>query len=257
MALRWLIPLGALLSLSSFAAGGGWLEGAKCPALLPRHAAGYLLLPQESQNASYPLLPYEPQPGDIILYDNDNKFHHLLFKLARTRTPIHVSIVVARQDGTPAILELTGPVAVTAKVVLLEVGPRLSTYPGTMMVRRLRQPLTAEQSCELTAFAEMQVGKRFSVGRVLLQATPFCPHSGLRRTLWGRTHLDRQRWICSEMVVAAGTVAQIFDPLLHPANATHPCDLAYDDTMDLSSLYHPPLPWVAERAAVEPSSLSP
>ena len=59
--------------------------------------------------------------------------------------------------------------------------PRLNTYPGDVMVRRLREPLTPQQSRELTQFAEAQVGKRFAVWRTALQGTPFCPRSGWRR----------------------------------------------------------------------------
>ena len=53
--------------------------------------------------------------------------------------------LIARPDGTPALLELTGPRTLTAKVCIVDVEPRLTNYPGIVMVRRLRQPLTAEQ----------------------------------------------------------------------------------------------------------------
>jgi hypothetical protein len=215
---------------------------------LTRVSAGFLLVPGDlaRDGKEFQVQPYQPQPGDIILYDNDNKLHHFVYKLANTESPMHTAMVIARDDGTPALLELTGPIALTAKVVILDVEPRLSTYPGTVMVRRVRQPLTPEQSRELTHFAQLQVGKRFAAGRIFLQATPLCVHAGWRRDLFGKTYLNRNRWFCSEMVVAAGTCAHVFDPEIHKANATYPRDLAFDDTMDLSQLYHSIAHWVGE-----------
>src|SRR5207237_982933 len=115
-----------------------------------------------------PPLPYLPRPGDIVLYDDFNPFHHFVFKLASTKPPTHVAMVIARADGSPALLDLTGPTVIKGKVVILDVEPRLSNYPGTVMVRRLRQPLTSEQSRELTRFAEAQTGKHFACCRCAL-----------------------------------------------------------------------------------------
>jgi hypothetical protein len=110
-------------------------------------------------------------------------------------------------------------------------------------VRRLRTPLTQEQSRELTSFAHDQCGKRFAFGRVLLQGTPFCPRSGLRHALFGHTYLNRQRWFCSELVIAACCKASLLDPRSCCGNALYPRDLAVDERFDLSPLYHPPMTW--------------
>jgi hypothetical protein len=106
--------------------------------------------------------------------------------------------------------------------------------------------LTPEQSAALTCFALAQEGKKFAVGRLALQITPFRCRLGLRHWLFARTCLDRNRWICSENVVAAATVAGLLDPRVHCANAMYPRDLAYDEHYDLSAAYHEPVLWVAE-----------
>ena len=254
---RWLLSAMALFSLGLFVKGQDIVpaSGKNFPSI-GRLSAGYLIIPQ-GPNSPGQCVPYLPQPGDIVLYDNRNKFHHFVYKIAHTKAPIHASIVINREDGTPALLELTGPLCITAKVVIMEVQPRLASYPGPIMVRRLREPLTPEQSHEMTSFAQAQVGKRFALGRILLQATPFNAHAGVLRSLCGHTYLNRNRWFFSEMVVAAGTKANVFDPKVHFANATYPRDLAFDETMDISSHYHPPLEWVADRPATFASAALP
>lgn len=192
--------------------------------------------------------PYYPLPGDILLYDNFDKFLSVSFKMIGTDTPIHAAIVIERHDGTPAILEVgpnSRPQAFT-QVCIVDVKPRLESYPGGIMVRRPRRPLTKEQSVELTRFALAQEGKDFAVGRLALQGTPFRCRVGLRRWLFARTYLDRDRWICSENVVAAATIAGLLNPKVHFANAMYPRDLAYDEDYDLSATFHNPLLWVED-----------
>lgn len=237
---RWLAPLGLLLLLS-----------APLTAQAPRGAltpVGYLV-PAHPSTVSLPSsVRYEPQPGDIIFFDDHNRLFHLVFKLAKTSSPIHVGIVVAKADGTPALLDLTGPKTITAKVVILDIDERFNKFNGDIKVRRLREPLTQEQSQELTRFAYTEAGKPFALPRVMLQGTPFCPRTGLRRALFGKTHLTRDRWFCSELVVAACCCARLIDPRAHCANATYPRDLAYDERINLSGLYHPLMNWTAGAA---------
>lgn len=212
-----------------------------------RRPAGYLLTPTPVVRVSYPAVqPYWPQPGDILVYDNDNKLFHWMFKVARSAPPTHASMVIARADGTPALLELAGPHTLTAEVCIMDVAPRLESYHGTIEVRRIRRPLTQEQSDNLTRFAESQVGKRFALWRCMLMATPLCPREGLRREWFGHTYQSRHRWFCSELVVAAGAHARLYDWSTYQANATTPRDLAVDELMDLSQLYHPPARWSAQ-----------
>ena len=245
MRLRWLLPIGAILYQCLV------VHGAPEDAAKP--SVGVLVCPRESPQgvSQNEVLPYDPRPGDIVLCDNHSKLHHFVFKFAKTKAPIHASMVIAREDGTPVLLELTGPTLLSAKVCILDLEQRLSTYPGDVMIRRIREPLSTEQCDEMIRFARSQVGKTFAIGRVVLQGSPFNAHCGMRRMLFGNTYFNRHRWFCSELVVAAGTKAHLFEPDTMPANATFPRDLAFDETRDLSALYHPPAPWVVNKASVK------
>jgi hypothetical protein len=194
-------------------------------------------------------IPYYPEAGDIFLYDDLVPWHHLLFRLAGTGPPTHAAIAVEQADHKVVLLELTGPTFIKAKVVFLEIEPRLKSYEGNVMVRTLREPLTEEQSASLSHFAEAQEGKNIALKRGLLQGTPFRCRSGLRQQLFAHTYIDRKRWFCSEMVVAACCAGHFLDPQVYRANAMYPRDLAFDENYDLSGLYRKALPWTAERPA--------
>jgi len=221
------------------------------PAACGCHAqAGYLIVPiKDGQGGfQFQVEPYYPQPGDILLYNYSCTLYSVLFRLIGTNTPTHAAIVIEHPQGGPAILEV-GPHShfhAFTNVCIVDVLPRLSSYPGAIMVRRPCQPLSPEKSADLTRFAVAQNGKRFAVGRLALQITPFRCRWGLRRVLFARTCLDRQRWICSENVVAAATVAGLCDPKVHFANAMYPRDLCYDEHYDLSATYCPPVLWSAD-----------
>jgi hypothetical protein len=187
--------------------------------------------------------PYAPQPGDLIFFDEFNKLHHLAYKFSGTGGPTHVGVVIARCDGTLGFFDITGPRVAFARVSVTDLDARLHNFGGMIVVRRIRQPLTDEQSRDLTCFAYAQQGRHFAMFRVLLQGTPFNARSGLRQALFGKTHLDRNRWFCSEIVVAGCTIAGVLDPRVIHGNATYPRDLAYDETLDLSHLYHPAALW--------------
>lgn len=235
---QWLAPVGALLVLTACLYGTTLpdlsrnIDGPRC------EPVGYLLTGGEP-------VPYRPQPGDLLLWDEFIPLHHFCYKVCGSGPPTHCSIVIAHEDGSPAILDLHGQTVVGAKVVVLQVGPRMCSFTGMILVRRLRQPLCSAGSCALTRFARAQEGKDFAIGRVLLQGTPLNARYGLRRCLFGRTPLDRHRWFCSELVVSAACVAGILDPHVHLANATYPRDLAFDETMDLSCMYEPAVLWCA------------
>jgi hypothetical protein len=190
---------------------------------------------------------YKPQAGDIILYDDFNRFHHIVYKLAGTSAPTHVAMVIAKEDGSPTLLELTGPTVAFAKVSIVDVEHRFTSFGGVILVRRLKSPLGAEQSRNLREFAYAQQGKRFALLRVVAQATPFCPRHGLRHELFARTDLNRHRWFCSELVVAGCTTAGLLDQKICCANCTYPRDLAFDETIDLSPIYHPATLWRPDR----------
>lgn len=247
MSWRWLPPLGIYLIVPAVV----W---AQAPTSEPARAnittVGHVVT-ATSKDSPLQVTAYAPQPGDIVLYDDFNRLFHFVFKLASTAPPTHTAMVIAGRDGKPALLELTGPKVITARVVIMDVDTRFRSYPGTVMVRKIREPLTEEQSRDLTQFAETEVGKAFALPRVILMATPLCPRTGLRKELFGHTYQSRSRWFCSELVVAACAHAKILDGKRCCANATYPHDLAVDQRLDLSAKYHPPALWVADAPLVE------
>src|SRR6516165_12132740 len=74
------------------------------------HPTGYLLLKPESVRTAEiaTVIPYEPQEGDLIFYDDHSKVWTALFKVAGTGPPLHMGIVVRKPGGTLAVLE-AGP----------------------------------------------------------------------------------------------------------------------------------------------------
>ncbi len=211
--------------------------------------AGYCVVPRADGHGGEQLVvePYYPRPGDILLYDNGSKLLDLGFKLVGSGAPIHAAIVIAREDRTPAILEVgpnSQPHAFT-RTYIVDVLSRLESYPGVVLVRRCRKTLTPDESAALTCFAHAQQGKEFAVGRLLLQATPCRCRSGLRRMLFADTYFERRRWICSENVAAAAAVAGILDPKEYPANAIYPRDLAFNEHYDMREVYENAVLWLA------------
>jgi hypothetical protein len=196
---------------------------------------------------------YEPREGDLIFYDDHKLFWTLLFAYAGTGSPLHVGIVVKKADGRLSVLE-AGPDD-TVWVALIDLGPRLrqfhQQFHGTITIRRCKQALTREQSLALSRFAILQDGKRYAVLRLLLQGTWLRPR-GLLAPLLARTYLDRDSWICSELVVAASAVAGLLDPRAVCANATFPRDLVDNRRHDLSAVWHDAEEWRPTAAPVRP-----
>ena len=173
----------------------------------------------------------------------------ILFAYAGTGPPLHMGIVVKKSDGTLAILE-AGPDD-TIHVALLDLEKRLpqfaADFKGTISIRRCKKALTKEQSQALTKFAEDQDGKRYAIGRLLLQGTSFRSRGPVRELILGKTYLDRDSWICSELAVAAGTLVKLFDPKVVFANVAYPRDLVDNERYDLSANWHDAALWLAER----------
>jgi hypothetical protein len=205
------------------------------------HPAGYVALPGDAPAKA---VAYVPREGDLIFYDDHSRAWTALFALAGTGPPLHVGIVIKKPDGTLAVLE-AGPDD-TVWVKLLDLAPRLHQFRrdfgGTVTVRRCKVTLGRKESAALTRFALAQRGKRYAVVRMLLQGTWLRPR-GLLAPLLARTYLDRDAWICSELAVAAGTVAGLFDPTKVRANATYPRDLVDDRRHDLSGVWEAAVEW--------------
>jgi hypothetical protein len=235
---RWLASLGMVLLVAGLSRGGAPVSPCQ---------AGYLVLPVDDPHGFHlDVVPYLPRPGDILLFDDEDPLHHFLLGLKNAGPPVHAAIAYAREDGTPGLLDLTGPTLQSAKVSLLDVMPRLVKYHGEIMVRRILQPMTPEQCAALRSFAQQQQGKEFAMGRMLLQGTPFCCRYGLRHLLFAGTTMDRTRWLCSELVVAGAITAHILDARRFPANCMYPRDLAFDERYDFSPYYCTPVLWVPD-----------
>ena len=179
--------------------------------------------------------PYFPHEGDILFYDDQNKLWTFLFWLGGTKPPFHVGIVVKRPDGSWAVLEAGADDQTW--VWVLDLVPRLHDFEGIIQVRRCKVALTPEQSQRLTAFALAQHGKPYAVMRLALQLTPLRSRGYLHQRFYAGTYLDRNRWVCVEIVVAAGTLVGLFDPAVVKATAVYPLDLLDDHVYDLSPVY--------------------
>lgn len=188
--------------------------------------------------------PYIPREGDLVFFDDHNLFWTALFIWAGTGPPLHVGIVVKKEDGTLAVLE-AGPDD-TIWVKLLDVETRLpqfdKDYKGTITIRRCKKELTSEQSATLTKYAKEQDGKRYAIIRLLLQGTWLRYRGPIRELFLAETNLDRSSWICSELVVAAGTVAELM-PKSVKSNVTYPLDLVYNRRHNLSRIWHDAEVW--------------
>jgi hypothetical protein len=183
--------------------------------------------------------PYVPHEGDMALFDDHSSFWLPLYHLVGSDMPDHSGMFVRLPDGRMALLE-SGPddgKLCGLYVALLDALPRLHQCAGTIYIRRVKHPLTPEQSARLTEFALKHLGDRYALGRLLLQCTPFRARGPVRIALFGKTDLDRHAWLCSELVVGAGTAAGLFDPRIEKANAIYPRDLIYNDHYPLGDTW--------------------
>jgi hypothetical protein len=187
---------------------------------------------------------YVPREGDLIFYDEHSWVWTALFFLAGTGPPLHMGIVVKKPNGGLAVLE-AGPDD-TIWVRLLDLEGRLRQfhrdYGGTITIRRCKVKLSRKKSAALTRFAQAQKGKRYAIFRLLLQGTRFRAR-GLLEPLLAKTYLDRDAWLCSELAVAAGTVAGLFDPRVVKANVTYPRDLVDNRRHNLKAVWHDAVEW--------------
>jgi hypothetical protein len=184
---------------------------------------------------------YVPCAGDLIFFTYRSAFWRTMYALAHTGPPFHVGMVVRLPDGHMAILE-AGP-GDTYQVFILDLVPRLYGHDGPIWVRRLRVPLTPEQSDCLTQFALDQAGKRLAVVRLVLGITPLRSHGWLHARIFGRACIDRCAWYCSELAVAAAAHAGLIDPHRFRPNTIYPRDLFLDKPNEFLLLWEEPRRW--------------
>ena len=197
--------------------------------------------------------PYLPQPGDIMLYTDSNKFWAITHDLALAFEPHGSGIVVRRPDGRLGILE-AGPND-TLRVRILDVLPHLHEYEikGPVWIRKRKAPLTPDQSAALTDFAVRQDGKRFALGRLGLQLTPFRTRGPLRTWFVGKPKGDRCSYFCSELVTEAAVAGGLIDAETARPSATYPHELFHDSSYNLylnrhfslARCWEPPARWMS------------
>jgi hypothetical protein len=188
-------------------------------------------------------VPYEPQAGDLVFF-NDYKPHWIfLYKMVGSDGPYHAALVFRQPNGEFATVE-AGPND-TLHCRILPLTKRLQEFPGTLHIRRVKTPIGKEREDSLANWAQAQDGKRYALGRLLLQATPVRCRGPLRKDVFGATYTDRSSYMCAELAVAGGTVVGLFDAAKQPANAIYPRDIIYDDKYDISAHYHNVQMWSA------------
>jgi hypothetical protein len=187
--------------------------------------------------------PYTPHEGDIILIATITPIFTLTFPLAFSWHPWHSAVIVRRTTGDLAMLECGGDHHGYA--ALRPPGERLPDqftkpyYRPRVWVRRIKHPLTLEQSRELTTFAETQAYKPFTTNPHL--AMFIIPGRPLPRS-----SPDRKVWFCSEMVTEALVCSGLVTPAQAPRpEALAPRDLFLDIRIDLSSCWEAPLVYSA------------
>lgn len=187
--------------------------------------------------------PYEPRAGDLLFFDEYKPHWVVLYKLVGSDGPHHSALVFKKADGEFCTVE-AGPND-TLHCRILPLLPRLQDFKGTLHIRRVKTPVSAEREEALAKWAAEQDGKRYALGRLFLQTTPFRCRGPVRRDLFGATYVDRCSYMCAELAVAGGTVAGLFDPFKHPGNSIYPRDLIYDDAFNISASYHDAELWSA------------
>jgi hypothetical protein len=201
-----------------------------------------------------PTRPYAPQPGDIVLSTDGSKFWKLMHNLAGTGHPTHSMIVFAYPDGTIGILE--GGPHDTLKCRTLDALAHMYTYEdqGRVWVRKRAVPLTPEESARLTEFAMATDGRRFAIGRLAEQLTPFRTRGPIKTFFVGQPHgLDRNSYYCSELVTEACVFAGLLDAETTRPSATYPRDLYLDSSINiyinkhlkLAPCWDPPARWTS------------
>lgn len=202
---------------------------------------GYLNQPAYSidKKPRLPVQPYQPQPGDVLLFSDPTIIWGLLYTIALTSAPGHSGLVVQLEDGQLGILEAGYDDKPWVRVVSLE--QRLSQFPGTIWVRQRKTPITAEQSRILTWFANEIDGHRYGVFRLFCQLTVFRNRGPLRTYVLGKPQGVRKTYICSEAVMEALVAAALIDTETARPSATFPRDLFFDRSPNLYINRHPPL----------------
>lgn len=198
------------------------------------------LWPQE--DGCYGPVPYVPREGDLI-FTSSRSFKQTFVYLAfgHIGLPHHVMLVFKKSDGCMAALEVGsgGDRSVAIRALPKRLTKHKELYEGsTIAVRQIRRPLTAEESYQLTCFAEGQVGKPFSSRTsFLFVAMPgrVAPESSN----------GQPTWFCSELIAHALRECGLLVGSGRPRGFA-PEDLYLDERYDLSHLWVIPQDWTCD-----------
>lgn len=181
---------------------------------------------------------YHPQEGDLVFFSSVSPFYLCVYTLGRTSHPWHVGMIVRDSCGELCVLESGGPA--DSGVALVPVAHRLCCYlhkrpHRRIWIRRIRCPLTPDQSRCLSCFAQMQNGKRFAswfrMGMMGLPNRPLKP-----------TCCDQGRWFCAELVSEAMRYCGLCPAEWLRPEKTSPRDL-FTDKVDISCGWEPAETW--------------
>jgi hypothetical protein len=246
---------GVIAGITTLSIAEGPEPATKEPVKQP--SIGYLVVQNRSPDGVWYQTsePYVPHEGDMLFYNDHSAKWGVLYKMVGSDAPYHSGLVYKQPDGLCGAVE-AGPND-SLECRTLDLKARLYDWPHTLYIRRCKKQLTPEQSAEMTKFALAQDHKRYALGRLLLQATPWRARGTVRKSLFGATYVDRPSYLCAELVIAGGTVAGIFDPHVHKGNTIYPRDIIYNDVYDLSPLYHDAQVWIPTPIAPHDPSTMP
>lgn len=192
------------------------------------------MIPGPDINRQTPI-EYVPQEGDIVI--TTSCCHHVrLYKLAGTGHPLHVGILVKDVEGELKLLEST---VVDRGVTLNPVEERLVHFidhhrSPLIWIRPARQPLSQQQSSQLTAFAESQHRKGFAF---LRSAAFVLPN---KRVI--KTSPRQWTWFCTELVIEGLNRSSLLSSNINPASIL-PEDIYHNRKIDLNTGWLPAVTW--------------
>jgi hypothetical protein len=233
-----------VLVLSAALAPAGDPTGPKKypPVYVPAEAPfGYLYRPAYDLQLEprFPAVAYAPQPGDVLLLSDTNKFWTTLYRIGLSGKPGHCGVVVTMPDGRLGAFEAGYNDTPWTRLTPLDY--RINEYHGTVWVRTREVPLTPEQDRRLTEFAVAGKDTRYALARFAAQLTPLRTRGPVRTFFVPHPRGIGARYHCSDAVIEALLYAGLIDARTARPAATYPQDMFYDRSWNPYLDRHPPL----------------
>ncbi len=165
-----------------------------CAQTAPGEACGYLWYRNPEGNQC---VPWVPQEGDIVLMSHRGERQSWVYHIGRSGHPFHAALIIRQATGNLTMLEAGG--SEDMRVTQLPIGYRMGKYfqyhdSPVAWVRRIKRPVTPEQSVRMARFGNTQLGKPFaSAWRMWPMVLPTRPMPSTRP--------DQSSWYCSELVL--------------------------------------------------------